>query len=322
MLFIYLNKCILIQQTSTMDNLELEQKAEAWVRAVKKAEEKIKREEEEEKRKKEEEEKVKREEEEKEKEKEKEIEKVKQKEYAEARQKRNEERKREREEALKIIEEQEQQRKQQLESLTGIEFLKSLKLRDVYDPHLQSQYYTHVLTKNRQHKIIHNLVTFIEICKKDINDKKDIKGTSLINRSKIICELTRTQHIIIGELECYINYQKAVLRGGAQDITHGYNANSIMKANENKFPHLICKSLDTPFLYCFKDILEVPTVAEPEIVSAVAEVKVDAPIVEAVPIKKKTKGGKRPILRSVVAEVKADDPFEAGKRRREAGANA
>ena len=47
MLFIYLNKCILIQQKSTMDNLELEQKAEAWVRAVKKAEEKIKREEEE-----------------------------------------------------------------------------------------------------------------------------------------------------------------------------------------------------------------------------------------------------------------------------------
>ena len=45
MLFIYLNKCILIQQKSTMDNLELEQKAEAWVRAVKKAEEKIKREE-------------------------------------------------------------------------------------------------------------------------------------------------------------------------------------------------------------------------------------------------------------------------------------
>jgi chromatin remodeling complex protein RSC6 len=47
MLFIYLNKCIIIQQKSTMDNLELEQKAEAWVRAVKKAEEKIKREEEE-----------------------------------------------------------------------------------------------------------------------------------------------------------------------------------------------------------------------------------------------------------------------------------
>ena len=46
MLFIYLNKCILIQQKSTMDNIELEQKAEAWVRAVKKAEEKIKREEE------------------------------------------------------------------------------------------------------------------------------------------------------------------------------------------------------------------------------------------------------------------------------------
>ena len=47
MLFIYLNKCIIIQQKSTMDNLELEQKAEAWVRAVKKAEEKIKREDEE-----------------------------------------------------------------------------------------------------------------------------------------------------------------------------------------------------------------------------------------------------------------------------------
>jgi len=43
-----------------MDNLELEKMAEAWVRAVKKAEEKIKREEEEEKRKREEEEEEKR----------------------------------------------------------------------------------------------------------------------------------------------------------------------------------------------------------------------------------------------------------------------
>ena len=58
-----------------------------------------------------------------------------------------------------------------------------------------------------------------------------------------------------------------------------------------------------PFLDCFKDILEVPAVAEPVIVAAVAavaDVKADAPVVNAAPIKKKT-GGKKS-LRSAVAE--------------------